>query len=201
VGDGLTRMSFLTQYVGDKSFFEALDIAMPVFLVVMGVVASWSAAARWQRIAWTAGFVIVGLVAVTASDQVRKQARTENLGGDQFFAVSVLYGPGMDPKGKFPLAVSNSRDVPIYDAAFAITRRGDFYQNGIEFSVGTIYPHDRLRRVNVAIPTGDYAIEMRTKAGGWFFERLILTALDDGNFHQTYYIRRIGSDERLMDVP
>jgi hypothetical protein len=76
-----------------------------------------------------------------------KGVNRENLGGDQFFAVSVLYGPGMDPKGKFPLAVSNSQDVPIYDAAFAITRRGDFFQNGIEFSVGTIYPHDILRRV------------------------------------------------------
>jgi hypothetical protein len=186
--------------VPDKSFFEPLDVAMPVILGLMGVMASWFAVTKWQRVAWTAGFVIAGLVAVTASDQARKKMSEENLGGNQFFAVSFLYGPGMNPKEKFPLAVTNPGDLPIYDAAFVITRSGDFLQNGVHFSVGTIYPHEILRRLNLALPTGAYILDIRTKAGGWFFEHLNLSALDDGNFQQTYNVKRVGSDQKLMDA-
>ena len=32
----------------------------------------------------------------------------------------------------------------------------------------------RLRRLDAEIPMGDYAVEIRTKAGGWFLERLTL---------------------------
>jgi hypothetical protein len=186
---------------GANRALDSVNTAMPYLLAIMGVLSTWSAAPGWQRVAWTIGFVIVGLVGVFAAARAQKHIESKILGGDQFFAVSFLYGPGMNPNGKFPLAITNSRQVPIYDAFFTITRKGDFPQNGQQISVGTIYPTDVLRRLSVSLPVGDYTLDIRTKAGGWFFESLELTSTGDGNFHQTYYVRRIGSEQRLMDVP
>jgi hypothetical protein len=179
---------------------EYLGIAMPVVLGFMGVVASLSATTRAQRTAWTIGFAVAGVIAVLAGVLDRKQMRVENLGGDQFFAVSFLFTAGMDPKGKFPLAVSNSGDTAIYDAAFVITKEGDFPQNGLEVSIGTIYPREILRRVSAALPVGSYTVDIRSRAGGWFFEKLNLVVSGD-NLHQSYYVRRVGSDEKLINVP
>jgi hypothetical protein len=191
LGLGLSKLSTET--------FEVVDIAAPIVLVLMGVAASWLATTRLQRGGWAVGFAVVGLVAVIAGIQHRKQIRVENLGGDQFFAVSFLYGAKIDIGEKVPLAVSNSGESPIYDATFVITKDGDFFQNGLEVKVGTIYAHEVLRRVSASLPVGSYIVEIHTK-NGWFFEKLVLTEEAGGSPHQAYYVRRIGSDQRLMNV-
>ena len=180
--------------------FDSLDIAIAGFLVLLGVMACWFATTTLQRAIWTFGLVIAGVVAVFAANEARKQMLLAILGGDQFFAVSFLYGPGTDPAGKFPLAISNLGDLPIYDAYFVITKDGDFFQNGTVVSVGTLYPHDILRRLPTELPIGSYIVDLHSKADGAFFEKLRLSA-DGGNFHQSYYVRRVGSDKRLIDVP
>jgi hypothetical protein len=43
-------------------------------------------------------------------------------------------------------------------------------------------------------------LDIRSRAGGWYFEKLNLAVAGD-SFHQSYYVRRVGSDEKLMDVP
>jgi hypothetical protein len=177
-----------------------VNIATPILLAVMGILVPWFSASKQQRIGWTIGFVIVGAVAFYAGIREQQEAGVELLGGDQFCAVSFLYGPGMDPTAKFPLAVTNAGDLPLYDVGLAITRKDDFVQNGVVISVGTIHPHEILRRLDFSLPLGAYVIEIRTKAGGWFFESLALTETN-GTFHQSYYIKRIGSDEKLMNVP
>lgn len=181
------------------SFIGYLNIAMPVVLLVMGLLASWVSYATWQRVGWTVAFIVAGAVAVFAGIRDRQQLSVENLGGDQFAAVSFLYGPGMDPRGKFPLAVSNAGDLPLYDVTIAITRQSDFFQNGEVHAIGTIYPHEILRRLEFSLPVGGYKLEIHTKAGGWFIESLSLNE-EDGNVRQHYYIRRIGSPTRLMDT-
>jgi hypothetical protein len=184
----------------DLGFFESLDIALGAFLVLLGVLAGWFANTTTQRVLWTIGLVVAGVIAVVATTEARKQTRIAILGGDHFYAVSFLYGPGMDPKGQFPLAISNFKAEPIYDATFVITKEGDFFQNGIVVSVGTLFPTDILRRLPTQLPLGSYILDLHSKAGGAFFEKLTLSQAADGNFHQSYYVRRIGGGERLIDV-
>ena len=83
----------------NDDFADYVNTALPYLLAIMGVLSTWSAATGPQRVAWTIGFVIVGLVGVFAADRAQKHIETKILGGDQFFAVSFLYGPGMDPTG------------------------------------------------------------------------------------------------------
>jgi len=175
-----------------------LNIALPILLGVMGLVVPWYSDTKRQRHYWMAGFAIIAVAAFGTGILTQRESSIESLGGDQAFSVSFLYGPGMDPQ-KIPLAITNLGDPPIYDAAFVITRHGDFPQNGREVSLGTIYPREILRRVSLQLPVGDYDVEIRTKADGWFFERLTLTE-QDGAFHQSYYVRRVGSDKRLIDA-
>jgi hypothetical protein len=107
--------------------------------------------------------------------------------------------PGADPKGKFPLVVSNFADLPLYDVTILISRRNGF-PTGVTIPLGTLHPKQMFRRLNLDVPLDDYVIEIRTKAVPYgFFERLTLTETD-GQFHQSYYVRRTGSDKRLMDV-
>jgi hypothetical protein len=50
-----------------------------------------------------------------------------------------------------------------------------------------IYAGDSLRLIDLSIPLGEYILDIRTKAGGWFFESLTLSE-QNGTLHQNYYI-------------
>jgi hypothetical protein len=68
-------------------------------------------------------------------------------------------------------------------------------------SVGTLYPGETFRRLNLEIRLDSYIIDIRTRATPYgYFESLKLTE-DNGQVHQSYYVRRVGGDKRLMDVP
>jgi hypothetical protein len=123
------------------------------------------------------------------------------MGSDGFPIVAALFDAGTNPKAKIPLAVTNPWDSPLYDVIIIIFPRSGFSINGRTLPVGTLAAHEMFRRLNLEVPLDDYAVEITTKASpNGFFERLILT-VQDGMVHQRYYVRRRGSDQRLMDVP
>ena len=90
--------------------------------------------------------------------------------------------------------------LPIYEAAFSIALRDDYFATHKHIAVGAIYPHETFRPLDFALPLGDYVIELRNKAGGGYFERLILSKKEDGTIHQSFYIRKFGSEKKLWDV-
>jgi hypothetical protein len=118
---------------------------------------------------------LVGAIAVVAGIVDRHQMAEEARGGEQFPFVSALYGPGMDPKGKFPLVVTNPSDQPLYDVTVLIFPALDFPANGRTIVLGTLFPNDFMRRLDLDLPLGGSAIQIRTKATpGGFFEHLEL---------------------------
>jgi hypothetical protein len=154
----------------------------------------------WKILCFVA-FVVVGGLAVIVNYVDRRNAAKQMLGGDEFCFVMALYTPGMDPKGRFPLVVTNPWDRPLYDVTILISARGGFPTDGRTVSVGTLHPHQFMRELGLSIPLGDYVVDIRTRASpNGFFERLTLTVDDEGKISQRYYVRRTGSDNKLMDA-
>jgi hypothetical protein len=175
-------------------------LAVPFVLGIVGVLAAWFSSKSLHRVVWTAALIVLSAAGVVIGVLDRSQQSVDILGGDQYCSISFLWEPGMDPAGRIPLAVSNSPPfTPIYDVVITIGLRSDFL-HAKTLAIGNVYPHDLLRRLDAEIPMGDYAVEIRTKAGGWFLERLTLQH-DGSKFHQTRYLRRIGSDQRLLAEP
>jgi hypothetical protein len=159
------------------------------------------------RAVWIASFVVVGGIAVGASLIDREQMIEEGRGGQQFPVVSVLYGPGMDPNGKFPLVITNPSGKPVYDVTILIFQALDFAANGRTIVLGTLYPfpNDFMRRLDLDVPLGAYAVQIRTKAHPEGFSEHLELRQDNGTIHESYYVCRpphgyvCSKENRLMD--
>jgi hypothetical protein len=97
--------------------------------------------------------------------------------------------------------VTNPGELPLYDVTLLIWKPNDFPANGRTMSIGTLQPYELFRRLNLEIPLDSYIVDIRTRATPFgFFESLKITEIN-GQIHQSYYVRRIGSDQKLMDAP
>ena len=114
----------------------------------------------------------------------------------------------MDPNGRFPLAVTNPSDKSLYDVTILVFRAIDFPANGRTISLGTLYPfpNDFMRRLDLEVPLGSYAIEMRTKANPQGFSEHLDLTQENGDIRQHYYVCRpphgyvCRKEDRLMDT-
>lgn len=191
------------------SFVGFGEIATPIVLAIMGAaIAIWLPETKRARTIWIASFVLVGAVAVFAAIRDREEANEETFGGKHFAAVSVLFDSEMDPKGKFPLVITNLGNKSLYDVTLLIFPATDFPSNGLTITIGTLnpFPNDFMRRLNLDVPLRSYAIQIRTKATpDGFSEHLELTQ-KNGAIHQSYYVCRPGigyvcrEKDRLMDT-
>jgi hypothetical protein len=199
-----------TSVFANVSFVGFSAIGLPVALTLMGVaMAIWLPDSQSSRVAWMAAFVLVGAAAVAFAALDRRLSEATASGGTQFPVVSALYGSGMDPKGKFPLVITNPGTQPIYDVTVLVFQAMDFPANGRTLSLGTLYPFpsDFMRRLNLEVPIGSYTIHINTKGTPQgFYERLDLVAQENGEIRQHYYVCKppIGyvckKEDRIMDT-
>jgi hypothetical protein len=179
-----------------------LTVVLPIVLAIMGgAIAVWPPNSTRWRVASIASFAVIGAATIIAGYKDRRQTTKDLLGGDQFPFVSALYGPGMDPKGVFPLVVTNPSDLPLHDVTILIFPRNGSPANRHTVSIPTLHPHQFMRGIDLSVPLDDYVMDIRTRAApNGFFERLILKLDEKGDVHQSYYVRRVGSNEKLMDA-
>lgn len=174
-------------------FIGPISLAAPIILAIMGAaMAIWLPESKRGRTLWIAAFIVVGAVAFWTAYVDRRNAEITLRGGDQVPVVTALYGPGMDPKGRFALLITNGGSEPIYDVTVHVVGAMDFSANGPTLTLGTLYPFpsDFMRRLGMDVPLGAYAIHINTKAQPQgFYERFELTQ-DNGVIRQHWYICR-----------
>jgi hypothetical protein len=186
-----------------------VELSLPIFRLALAVFIPWRGAdgirpargmAPALMVCWFEGG------AVELPGRSRPAPGVSTFAGVEFAFVSALYGPGMDPKGKFPLIITNPGDKPLYDVKILIFQAMDFPANGRTISLGTLYPFpsDFMRRLNLEVPLDGYNITINTKATPEGFSEHLYLTQENGTIHQSYYVCRpphgyvCRKEERLM---